>query len=255
MFAHIKFVRIEFMHRMKRVVGVSDRSSASCNQVHQNSFQTFMKPLTFSAFATSTFTTLALTSLAIPGWAAGSFNQASQVSQNHLSQNQVAQNQVAQNSRAEQTCTDAASNRGLQVMDVVSINPNSGGAEVVMEIRRNRNDTYQVGCDYSSATRQVELYEIQDSNSSSGNGNSNGWQNQYGSGNGVRNRSDAESIARQVVGDQLGIDQPYSSVVKIDNIQRENSDRSWTVEGRANGAPFVVQIRANDGYVQDFQLH
>ena len=57
-----------------------------------------------------------------------------------------------------------------------------------------------------------------------------------------------------MVGDQLGIDQPNSSVVKIDDIQRENGDRSWTVEGRANGAPFVVQIRANDGYVQDFQL-
>jgi hypothetical protein len=232
----------------ERVARGNDRSSSHYNRkVHLNSFQTFMKPLTFSTFATSAFAALAVTSLAIPAWATASPNQ----------DLQIAQNQVAQNSRAEQTCTDAANDRGLQVMDIISINPHSGGTEVIMEIRRSRNDTYQVGCDYSSGTRQVELYEIEDNNSFNGdrdnNSDGNSWQNQYGS-DGVRNRSDAESIARQVVGDQLGIDQPYSSVVRIDNIARENGDRSWTVEGRANGAPFVVQIRADDGYVQDFQL-
>ena len=95
-----------------------------------------MKSSTLSAFA-PLLLTAGLTAFAMPGWSLGSSNQ----------EIQVAQIQVAQNSRAEQTCTNAANDRGLQVMDVVSINPNSGGAEVVMEIKRSRNDTYQVGCD------------------------------------------------------------------------------------------------------------
>jgi len=246
-----------FAHITKRMAENRNLSDPSYNRKIHLNCPRIMKPFTLSTFATLALTT-GLTAFAAPGWSAEPSSQTIQ----------IAQTQVAQNSRAERTCTDAASDRGLQVIDVLSVNSYSGGAEVIMEIRRSRNNTYQVGCDYSSATRQVELYEIQDSNSSSGGrdddyndddyndddySDDDNWQNQYG-GDSVRNRSDAESIARQVVGDQLGIDEPDSSIVRIDDIQRENGNRSWTVEGRANGAPFVVQIRANDGYVQDFQL-
>lgn len=161
---------------------------------------------------------------------------------------------ISQNSHAEQTCVSAARDRGLQVVDVTAVNETSGGAEVIMEVQQRRNGSSSVGCDYSNATHDVELYRIEDNGSSNNNRNSNndGWQNQY-SGNGIRNQSDAESIARQAVGDQLGIDNPNSSVVHIDDVQR-NGDREWIVEGKANGAPFKVRLRSDDGSVQDFQL-
>ena len=177
---------------------------------------------------------------------------------------------ISQNDRAEQTCVSAARDRGLQVVDVTAVNETSGGAEVIMQVQQRRNGSSSVGCDYSNATHDVELYRIEDNgnsnndrnnNGSSNNGynggynggrNSNdGWQNQ--SGNSIRNQSDAESIARQAVGDQLGIDNPNSGVVHIDNVQR-NGDREWIVEGKANGAPFKVRLRSDDGSVQDFQL-
>ncbi|MBD3883554.1 hypothetical protein IFO70_17440 [Phormidium tenue FACHB-886] len=157
---------------------------------------------------------------------------------------------VSQSSRAEQTCVTAARGRGLQVVDITSVNEYSGGAEVIMEVRQGRNSS-SIGCDYSSATRDVELYRIED-NYGNDDDNDNDWQNQY-SGDDIRSERDAESIARRVVGQQLGIDDPYSSVVRIDEVQRENGDRDWVVEGRANGAPFVVRLR-EDGSVQDFQL-
>ena len=185
---------------------------------------------------------------------------------------------ISQNSRAEQTCVSAARDRGLQIVDVTAVNETSGGAEVIMEVQQRRNGSSSVGCDYSNATHNVELYRIEGNGSNSNNGNYNngnsnngnynngsssnngnynngngdGWRNQQ-SGNGIRNQSDAESIARQAVGDQLGIDNPNSSVVRIDDVQR-NGDRDWVVEGRANGAPFKVRLRSDDGSVQDFQL-
>ena len=184
---------------------------------------------------------------------------------------------ISQNSRAEQTCVSAARDRGLRIVDVTAVNETSGGAEVIMEVQQGRNGASSVGCDYSNATHNVELYRIEDNGSNSNNNrnndrnnngynngynngnngnngynNNDGWQNQ--SGNSIRNQSDAEAIARQTVGEQLGIDNPNSSVVRIDNVQR-NGDRDWVVEGKANGAPFEVRLRADDGSVQDFQLH
>ena len=172
-------------------------------------------------------------------------------------------NLISQNSRAEQTCVSAARDRGLRIVDVTAVNETSGGAEVIMEVQQGRNGSSSVGCDYSNATQNVELYRIEGNNGSSSNngnynngnynnGNGDGWRNQQ-SGNGIRNQSDAESIARQAVGEQLGIDNPNSSVVRIDDVQR-NGDRDWVVEGRANGAPFKVRLRSDDGSVQDFQL-
>jgi hypothetical protein len=161
---------------------------------------------------------------------------------------------ISQNSRAEQTCVSAARDRGLQVVDVTAVNETSGGAEVIMEVQQRRNGSSSVGCDYSNATHDVELYRIEDNGRSNNDRNSNndGWQNQY-SGSSIRSQSDAESAARQAVGDQLGIDNPNSSVVHIDDVQR-NGDREWVVEGKANGAPFKVRLRSDDGSVQDFQL-
>lgn len=206
--------------------------AAESNRPHYNlkkSFQMFMKP-----FAQSTFTVLALvgfTAIAAP----------------ESAEAQVFQ--MAQNSRAEQICREAASDRGLRVLNIRDVNSHSGGAEVIMEVRQGRSGSQVVGCDYSSATRAVELYEIQDDYSSSG---ENDWQNQADS-ESIDNRSDAESVARRAVGNELGIDDPFSSVIRIDKVQREN--RSWMVEGRANGAPFEVRLRSDDGSVQDFQLH
>lgn len=159
---------------------------------------------------------------------------------------------VSQSSRAEQSCVAAARGRGLQVVDITSVNEYSGGAEVILEVREGRNRS-SVGCDYSNATRDVELYRIEDDyGDDDAYNDDNDWQNQY-SGDDIRSERDAESIARRVVGQQLGIDDPYSNVVRIDEVQRENRDRDWVIEGRANGAPFVVRLRG-DGSVQDFQL-
>lgn len=83
-------------------------------------------------------------------------------------------------------------------------------------------------------------------------------QGRYDDSSVVRNGSDAEYIAREVVGDQLGIRDPYSDVVRIDEVHRQanrqSSNRDWIVEGRANGAPFVVKIRSSDAYILDFEL-
>jgi hypothetical protein len=225
-----------FVHMIKAGVRSQGRSLNYPKNYLNHRLGIVMKPTKFSTVAIFMFAA-GLTTLALPGAAA---------------ENSTAF-QVAQSSRAEQTCLSAARDRGLRVQDVVSVNEHSGGAEVIMEVR-GRN-TSQVGCNYSSATREVELYEIEDGYNSRDDNNDdddddNNWQNQYGGGD-VRSRSSAESIAREVVGDQLGIDDPYSSVVRIDDIQQEN--RSWVVEGRANGAPFIVRLRA-DGSVQDFQL-
>jgi hypothetical protein len=166
---------------------------------------------------------------------------------------------ISQNSRAEQSCVSAARDRGLRIVDVTAVNETSNGAEVIMEVQQGRNGSSSVGCDYSNATHDVELYRIEDDNGSSynndrNNGNSrDGWQNQYSGGDSIRNQSDAESIARQAVGEQLGIDNPNSSVVRIDDVQR-NGDRDWVVEGRANGAAFKMRLRGDDGSVEDFQL-
>lgn len=70
----------------------------------------------------------------------------------------------------------------------------------------------------------------------------------------VRDEGDAEYIARGVVGDQLGIRDPYSDVVQIDDVHRESRQRDWIVQGSVNGAPFVVKIRSSDARVLDFEL-
>lgn len=80
------------------------------------------------------------------------------------------------------------------------------------------------------------------------------WQEDSGSSD-VRSEGDAEYIARGVVGDQLGIRDPYSDVVQIEDVHRESQQRNWIVEGSVNGAPFVVRIRSSDAYVLDFELH
>lgn len=80
------------------------------------------------------------------------------------------------------------------------------------------------------------------------------WQGRYYDSDGIRDDDDAEDIARAVVGDQLGLD-PYSEVVRIDEINQESRYCNWRVEGRVNGAPFIVRIRASDGYVLGFELY
>ncbi|HEY9639221.1 MAG TPA: hypothetical protein V6C57_01990, partial [Coleofasciculaceae cyanobacterium] len=115
--------------------------------------------MTFSTIpliVAAALSTLASAGLASPGTALENANPAFQ---------------VAQSSRAEQTCVAAARDRGLRVQDVVSVNEHSGGAEVIMEVRQGRNNSSQVGCDYSSATRDVELYKIEDGYDSSGDNN------------------------------------------------------------------------------------
>lgn len=166
--------------------------------------------------------------------------------------------QVAQTSRAERVCTDAVEDEGYRVTEILETNSFSGGVEVVMEVSR-RGSTRVVGCDYSDNTRAVELYEVEGYRSEDDRyayGDSDeSWQNQFYDPNGVRDRSYAEDLAREVVGQQLGIDDPYSDVVRIDEVRRESSNRNWVVEGRANGAPFVVTIRADDAYILGFEVY
>jgi hypothetical protein len=81
------------------------------------------------------------------------------------------------------------------------------------------------------------------------------WQERFYTASGVRDETYAEQIARAVVGDQLGLENPYSDIVRIDLVRRESRDRNWIVEGRVNGAPFAVRIRSNDAYILGFDLY
>jgi hypothetical protein len=167
-------------------------------------------------------------------------------------------------SRAEDVCESEVRDRGLQVEDVLETNDHSGGTEVIMRVSR-RGDDYTVGCDYDDSSRNVELYRIEDdrgsrynTNSDRYNTNSDRYDNSddrfYRSGSGsVSDRREAENIARDAVGDQLDIDDPYSDIVEIRQV--EQNGRNWVVEGEANGAPFRVRIRSNDASVEDFQLY
>lgn len=167
--------------------------------------------------------------------------------------------QIAQSSRAESTCTSEVRDRGLRVVDILETNEHSGGTEVLMRVSRS-GDEYTVGCDYSDSSRNVELYRIDDDsrdrNDRFENNNNSGDRFNQGDRNGsdrVRDRQDAEDIAREAVGDQLGIDDPNSDIVEINDVQRNN--QNWVVEGEANGAPFRVRIRSSDASVEDFQLY
>lgn len=172
--------------------------------------------------------------------------------------------QIAQSSRAEETCTSEVRDRGLRAVDILETNDHSGGTEVVMRVSRS-GDEYTVGCDYSESSRNVELYRIEDDNRDrndrfdNNNGNDNGNSGDRfnrGDRNGsdrVGDRQDAENIARDAVGDQLGIDDPYSDIVEIKDVTRTN--QNWVIEGEANGAPFRVRIRSSDASIEDFQLY
>jgi hypothetical protein len=146
------------------------------------------------------------------------------------------------------------------VVDILETNDYSGGTEVVMRVSRS-GDEYTIGCDYSDSSRNVELYRIENDsrdrndrferdNDDSGDrfnrGDRNGSER-------VGDRQAAENIARDAVGDQLGIDDPYSDIVEIKDVERTN--QNWVVEGEANGAPFRVRIRSSDASIEDFQLY
>jgi hypothetical protein len=93
--------------------------------------------------------------------------------------------------------------------------------------------------------RYDDPYSTEDSN----------WQGRFQTSAGVRDEGYAEQVARAVVGDQLGIDNPYSDIVRVDLVRRESRGRNWIVEGRVNGAPFVVRIRSSDAYILGFDLY
>ncbi|GAB4378761.1 MAG: hypothetical protein Kow00121_31330 [Elainellaceae cyanobacterium] len=165
--------------------------------------------------------------------------------------------------QAEQICVDALEDEGYRVNRILEANHFSGGAEVILEAE-GRRERLVVGCDYADNTGDVELYRLEryaydrgddDGYNNYPNNDSDDWQNRFYDSNGVRDDDDAEDIARAVVGDQLGIDDPYSDIVRIDDVSRESRDRNWLVEGRVNGAPFLVRIRADDAYVLDFELY
>lgn len=201
---------------------------------------------------------------------------------------------IAQANRVEQICVEAVRSSGYRVNNILSTNTFSGGAEVIMEVR-DRGESLVVGCDYSDNTSRIELYQLEDNSYGYGNSRSdyddqhgeryNGryddrydsryddryndqYDDWYGDNDddryndrqsrfddGVRNEGDAEYIAREVIGDQLGIRDPYSDVVRIDDVHRQSSERDWIVEGRVNGAPFMVKIRSSDASILDFELY
>jgi hypothetical protein len=150
--------------------------------------------------------------------------------------------------RAQETCVDAAEQQGLRVTDVVEQNDYSGGSEVILR-GRNRNQAFTVGCDYAENTGQVQLYRLEgrdngrdDSSENWDDRDGNRSDDRYGE---VRDRGDAERVARREIEQQLGVDAD-SDVIEID--QARSSNRSWYVEGNVNGAPFEVRIR-QDGSV------
>ncbi|WP_088891839.1 hypothetical protein [Leptolyngbya ohadii] len=157
---------------------------------------------------------------------------------------------------AQEVCVEAAEDRGLRVREVLSIEPVAGGAEVQMQVSQRQSSSFVVGCDYSSGTGNVELYRLEgvERNDPDSNSDSSDWRRSYSDGSSVRNQNEAEEIARAVVGQQLGIRDPYSDVVRIDDVDRTDSNRAWEVKGRVNGAPFVVRIRSSDAYVLGFDL-
>ncbi|NJO40881.1 MAG: hypothetical protein HC769_07810 [Cyanobacteria bacterium CRU_2_1] len=173
---------------------------------------------------------------------------------------------IAQSRQAEDACIDAVEEEGYEVDDILSSNSFSGGEEVILEVS-DRSDVLVVGCDYADSTGDVELYVIEDEqylNEDDDDDDEYGyddsdedWRNQFYDSDGVSDRGYAEDIARELVGDQLGINDPYSDVVEIDNVSRESGgdDRAWLVEGSANGAPFQVLIRADDAYILDFVVY
>ena len=165
---------------------------------------------------------------------------------------QVAQRSTNLNNAAE-VCTDQAEARGLRVQDVLSVTPVAGGAEVTMRVGQRQQNSYTVGCDYSNNTGQVQLYRLEGENTNRTEqyDNDSTWRNSYAGE--IRSRSDAESVARQVGGNQLNRDTPFSNLVRIDDVDRDGN-QSWEVKGRANGAPFVVRLRASDASVLDFDL-
>jgi hypothetical protein len=114
------------------------------------------------------------------------------------------------------------------------------------------NDPYSHPSDDWSNHRSQGRYDDRYNTSYPSNDN---WQAQFHTSAGVRDEGYAEQIARSVVGDQLGIDDPYSDIVRVDLVRRESRDRNWIVEGRVNGAPFVVRIRSSDAYILGFDLY
>lgn len=156
---------------------------------------------------------------------------------------------------AEEICTEQAENRGLRVREILSIQPMTGGAEVQMQVSQRQGSSFVVGCDYSSGTGNVQLYRLEGVDRSDRDDDDNqDWRRTYSDGGSVRSQSDAEDVARAVVGQRLSIRDPYSDVVEIDDVDRVESNRAWEVKGRVNGAPFIVRIRASDAYVLGFDL-
>lgn len=155
---------------------------------------------------------------------------------------------------AEEVCTEQAEDRGLRVREILSIEPVAGGAEVQMQVSQSGGGSFVVGCDYSSGTGNVQLYRLEGADRSIRNDDDQDWRRTYSEGSSVRSQSAAEDVARAVVGQRLNIRDPYSEVVRIDDVDRTDGDRAWEVKGRVNGAPFVVRIRASDAYVMGFDL-
>lgn len=155
---------------------------------------------------------------------------------------------------AQEVCVEAAEDRGLRVREILSIEPVAGGAEVQMQVSQRQSSSFVIGCDYSSGTGNVELYRLEGVERNDPDSDSSDWRRSYSDGSSVRNQNQAEEIARAVVGQQLGIRDPYSDVVRIDDVDRTDSNRAWEVKGQVNGAPFVVRIRSSDAYVLGFDL-
>ena len=163
--------------------------------------------------------------------------------------------QVAQSRNAEWVCVDAVQHEGYRVNEILRVNSFSGGQEVVMAVQ-SRRETLVVGCDYATNTGEVSLYRLEEPSYNPLSRNSGGnWQGRFYQANGVRSDRAAADIARAVVGEQLGIDDPYSNVVQIDRVRQDARYQNWVVEGRVNGAPFVVQIRDSDAYILGFDLY
>lgn len=164
--------------------------------------------------------------------------------------------QQPQTRTAEQACTSALWHQGYSVNEIVEATSFAGGRELIMVVQ-NQRETIVVGCDYATATGEVSLYRLDDTRYNRRNDRpfEQDWQNQYYHRFGVRHERHAADIARSVVSQQLQLSDPYASILRIDRVSQPSSQQTWVVEGRVNGAPFVVQIRASDAYILGFDLY
>ncbi|MGG6297167.1 hypothetical protein ACQ4M4_22470 [Leptolyngbya sp. AN02str] len=71
---------------------------------------------------------------------------------------------------------------------------------------------------------------------------------------GIRNSRDAESIAREFIGCEVGI-HPYSNIIRISNISQIHDwgDRTWVIRGVLDRDSFSVRINSSNAQIVHYE--